>query len=198
YLFGAVFWFPWLYTVANLLLLYEPVRGVVQASVNWWYGHNVLGLWFTPIGLAAAYYLIPKVIGRPIYSYYLSIIGFWALALFYSWAGAHHLIGGPLPAWLITVSVVGSVMMFIPVGVVALNHHMTMVGHFDALRYSPTLRFVVLGAMSYTAVSVQGSFEALRTMNEVVHFTHYTIAHAHLGLYAFFTMIMFGSMYYIV
>lgn len=198
YLIGAVFWFPWLYTAANLLMLYTPVSGVVQASVNWWYAHNLLGLWLTPIGLGAAYYLLPKVLGRPIYSYHMSLLGFWSLALFYNWAGVHHLIGGPLPAWLITLSIVGSVMMLIPVITVAINHHMTMVGNFRQLRYSPTLRFIVFGAMSYTAVSVQGSLQSLRTVNEVTHFTHYTVAHAHLGVYAFFTMIMFGSIYYIV
>lgn len=198
YLFGAVFWFPWLYMAANALIVLFPLTGVLQATVNWWFAHNVLGLWLTPIGLAAAYYLIPKVLGRPIHSYYLSIIGFWALAFFYNSAGIHHLIGGPVPAWLITYSIVASVMMFIPVGTVAINHHMTMVGSFNILRYSPTLRFIVFGAMSYTAVSVQGSLQSLRTINEVTHFTHYTVAHAHLGIYAFFTMIMFGSMYYIV
>ncbi len=198
YLFGAAFWFPWLYVTANLLILFVAVRGVLQPAVNWWFAHNVLGLWLTPIGVAAAYYLIPKVLGRPIYSYYLSIIGFWALAFFYNSAGIHHLIGGPMPAWMITYSIVASVMMLIPVGTVAINHHMTMLGRFRALRYSPTLRFIVFGAMSYTAVSVQGSLQSLRTINEVTHFTHYTVAHAHLGVYAFFTMTMFGSMYYIV
>ncbi len=198
YLFGAAFWFPWLYITANLLILLFPLTGVLQPTVNWWFAHNVLGLWLTPIGLAAAYYLIPKVLGRPIHSYYLSIIGFWALAFFYNSAGIHHLIGGPVPAWMITYSIVASMMMFIPVGTVALNHHMTMVGRFRALKYSPTLRFIVFGAMSYTAVSIQGSLQSLRTINEVTHFTHYTIAHAHLGVYAFFSMTMFGSMYYIV
>ncbi len=198
YLFGAIFWFPWLYTAANLLMIYEPIRGVTSSTVNWWYGHNVLGLWFTPIGVGAVYYLLPKVLGRPIYSYYLSILGFWALALFYNWNGAHHLIGGPLPAWLITVSIVASAMMMMPVGAVALNHHMTLVGHFALLKYSPTLRFIIFGAMSYTLVSVQGALQALRTVNEVTHFTHYTIAHSHLGMYAFFTMVMFGCIYYIM
>lgn len=198
YLFAALFWFPWLYATVQLLLLFMPVKGVTQASINWWFGHNVLGLWFTPIGVASAYYLIPKVIGRPIHSYHLSILGFWTLALFYNWAGAHHLMSGPIPAWLITVSTVGSMMMIIPVATVALNHHMTMRHHFRMLAYSPTLRFVVFGAMCYTAVSLQGSLMSLRVLNEPMHFTHHTIAHAHLGLYAFFTMIMFGSMYYII
>ncbi len=198
YMFGALFWFPWLYATVQVLLLLVPVKGVPQAAINWWFGHNVLGLWFTPIGLATAYYLIPKVIGRPIYSYYLSIMGFWTLAAFYNWAGIHHLISGPVPAWLVTVSTVGSMMMIIPVATVAVNHHMTMRGSFHLLRYSPTLRFVVFGSMAYTIVSLQGAFMALRVYNEPFHFTHHTIGHAHLGVYAFFTMIMFGAIYYIV
>ncbi len=198
YIFAALFWLPWLYTTAQLMIFLIPTAGVVQATTNWWFAHNVLGLWLTPIGLGTAYYIIPKVIGRPIYSYYLSILGFWSLALFYSWAGMHHLIGGPVPAWLVTASTVGSVMMFIPVIAVAVNHHLTMLGHFRHLRYSPSLRFVVFGAVAYTFVSFQGSIEALRDFNQVVHFTHYTVGHAHVGAYAFFSMVMFGAMYYIV
>lgn len=197
YLFGAVLWFPFLYVIANAFIHGGLATGVVQASVNWWFAHNVLGLWFTPIGLAAVYYLLPKVLGRPIHSYYLSLIGFWTLALFYNWAGTHHLVGGPIPAWLVTVGIVGSVMMFIPVTAVAINHHLTTRGHFARLKVSPTLRFIVFGAMSYTIVSYQGSLQALRWFNEITHFTHYTVAHAHFGVYAFFSMIMFGSIYYI-
>lgn len=198
YIIGAVVWMPALYVIATILCVYLPAKGVIQSTVNWWYAHNVLGLWMTPIGIGAAYYLIPKVIGRPVHSYRLSLIGFWTLALFYSWAGMHHLIGGPIPAWLITASTMASIMMFIPVIAVAINHHLTMRGHFKELRYSPTLRFVVFGAMAYTAVSFQGSIEALRSFNVLVHFTHYTVAHAHLGLYGFFTMTMFGAGYYII
>jgi len=198
YLFGAIFWFPFLYIAGNLMIHTGGVQGIALGTANWWFAHNVLGIWFTPISLAAAYYFIPKVIGRPIHSYYLSLLGFWTLAIFYNWAGTHHLIGGPLPIWIQTVGIVASMMMFIPVITVAINHHMTMVGHFEKLRYSPTLRFIVLGAMSYTLVSVQGSLTALRTVNETTHFTHYTIAHAHLGMYAFVTMILFGSIYYIM
>jgi cytochrome c oxidase cbb3-type subunit 1 len=198
YLLAALFWFPGLYAVANIMLVVHPMGGTVGAAVNWWYAHNVLGLWFTPIGLAAIYYFIPKVIGRPIHSYSLSVLGFWSLALFYNWAGVHHLIGGPMPAWLLTVGIVASVMMIIPVVTVAINQHLTMVGHFRQLKYSPTLRFMVFGAMSYTVVSLQGSSMAIRSLNEVTHFTHYTIAHAHMGVYAFFTMVLFGSIYYIM
>jgi cytochrome c oxidase cbb3-type subunit 1 len=198
YLLAAFLWFPWLYATANVLLIWQPVQGSVVGAVNWWYGHNILGLWFTPIGLASAYYMIPKVIGRPIHSYYLSILGFWSLALFYSWNGMHHLIGGPFPAWMVSASVVASVMMFIPVIAVAINHHLTMRGHFHYLKWSPTLRFTVFGAMTYTVVSFQGSLMAIPSLNNLTHFTDYTVGHAHLGLYGFFTMTMFGAMYYIV
>lgn len=193
YIVASVVWFPILYVVANLPIY----SGVTHGAVNWWYGHNALAVWFTPIGLALAYYFIPKTIGRPVYSYYLSLLGFWTFALFYNWNGIHHLIGGPVPNWLQTISIIASVLMVIPVLAVAVNHHLTTYGHFKLLRDNLTLRFVVFGAMSYTAVSFQGSAEALRTMQETVHFTHYTIGHAHMGVYAFLTMILFGAMYYI-
>ncbi|CAG9232948.1 cbb3-type cytochrome c oxidase subunit I [Burkholderia vietnamiensis] len=193
YLAAALLWFPILYVVAKVPGVHF---GVEQAIVNWWFAHNVLGLWLTPIGLAAAYYFIAKVLGRPIYSYALSLVGFWALAMFYSQAGIHHLLGGPVPQWLQSVSVVQSVMMIVPVLAVGVNHHMTVAGQFRALKHSPTLRFVVLGAALYTLVSLQGSLEALPFFNRLVHFTQYKVAHAHLGLYGFFSMIMFGSIYF--
>lgn len=198
YVMAAFIWLPVMYFTAHGLLVLSPVQAPAQPPINWWYAHNALGLWFTPIGLAAAYYLIPKIIGKPIHSYYLSAIGFWSLAFFYAWNGMHHLIGGPFPAFLVTASVVASVMMFIPVITVAINHHMTMKGNFAALRYSPTLRFVVFGAMAYTLVSIQGSTMAIREINQVSHFTHYTIAHAHLGAYGFASMVYFGAIYYIM
>ncbi len=198
YILAAVFWFPWLYLVAVFMIFWSPATGVVQPIVNWWFGHNTLGLWFTPVAVGTAYYIIPKIIGRPIHSYYLSITGFWALALFYAWAGMHHLIGGPIPAWLASASTVGSMMMFIPVIAVAINHHMTMLGHFHRLKYSPALRFTVFGAIAYTCVSFQGSIMALKDVSETAHFTHYIVAHAHLGAYGFVTMIYFGLFYYMI
>lgn len=193
YIIGALVWFPIIFTVGNW-----PFTGVESAAANWFYAHNALGLWLTAICLGAVYYFIPKVLGRPIYSYQLSLLGFWGLAFFYALNGMHHLIGGPLPTWMITTSIVASVLMIIPVLAVAVNHHLTMVGRFRALRYSPTLRFVVLGAIAYTAVSLQGMFTALRDVNRLTHFTHWTIAHAHVGVYSFVTFVLFGSMYYIL
>lgn len=194
YIGAALLWFPWLFLIANWP---GAFHGVSQAVVNWWFAHNVLGLWITPFSLGAAYYFIPKILGRPIHSYQLSLLGFWSLALFYSQAGVHHLIGGPVPNWLVAVSVVHSVAMVIPVIAVAINHHMTMKGHFPRLLDSPTLRFVVTGSVLYTVVSLQGCLEALPSFNRLVHFTHYTVAHAHLGVYGFASMILFGSVYFI-
>lgn len=198
YLLAALFWFPWLYSIAQIMLIFAPARGTVQSLVNWWFAHNVLGLWFTPIGLAAIYYFLPKVLGKPIHSYYLSVLGFWSLALFYNWAGVHHLIGGPVPAWVISAGVVASLMMVVPVVVTGVNHHLTMIGSFGQLRTSPTLRFMVFGGVSYTLTSLIGSGMAVRSFNEIAHFTHFTVAHAHHGMYAFFTMVMFGAIYYMM
>ncbi len=195
YLGAAFLWFPILFLVANLPWMHF---GVEHATVNWWFAHNVLGLWLTPLGLAMAYYFIPKVLGRPIFSYGLSLIGFWSLALFYSQVGLHHLIGGPVPTWLITISIVHSIMMFVPVAAVAVNHHWSMVGRFSTLRYSPTLRFVVLGAMMYTLTSFEGSLEALRSINRITHFTHFTVAHAHFGVYGFVSFELFGALYFLL
>ncbi|MGF1452241.1 MAG: cbb3-type cytochrome c oxidase subunit I [Opitutales bacterium] len=198
YFLAALFWFPWLYTIAQMIILWFPARGTIQAVTNWWFAHNVLGLWLTPMALGAIYYLLPKVIGRPIYSYYLSILGFWTLALFYNWAGLHHLIGGPVPVWMTSVGTVASVMMVIPVVVTAINHHMTAAGNARAVWASPTLRFIVFGGLNYTAVSLAGSAMALREVNEISHFTQLTVGHAHQGVYAFFTAVMFGGIYFML
>jgi len=195
YMGCALFWFPVLFLVANIPYLHG---GVEQATMNWWFGHNVLGLFYTPLALASVYYFLPKVIGRPVQSYNLSLLGFWGLAFFYGQVGGHHLIGGPVPAWLITLSIVQSVMMIVPVVAFTVNQYQTLKGQLAALRYSPTLRFIGLGGLMYTASSLQGSFEALRSINVVTHFTHYTVAHAHLGLYGFVTLVFFGSIYFIV
>jgi cytochrome c oxidase cbb3-type subunit 1 len=195
YFLGALAWFPILYVIANLPGVH---MGVQQATVNWWFAHNVLGLWLTPLGVGVAYYLIPKIIGKPIYSYSLSLLGFWGLALFYSQVGIHHLIGAPVPTWLVTLSIVHSVMMFVPVIAVAVNQHTTVARNLWAFKQSIALRFVAIGALMYTLSSFQGSIEALRPVNSITHFTHYTVGHAHLGAYAFTTMVLFGAFYYML
>lgn len=195
YMACALFWFPVLFLIANIPGLHH---GVEQATMNWWFGHNVLGLFYTPLALASVYYFLPKVIGQPIQSYNLSLLGFWGLAFFYGQVGGHHLIGGPVPEWLITLSIVQSMMMVIPVLSFTVNQYQTLNGRLSALRWSPTLRFIGFGGLMYTASSIQGSFEALRSVNVVAHFTHYTVGHAHLGLYGFVSMVFFGGIYFIV
>ncbi len=195
YFLAGLAWFPMLFFIANIPGIYS---GAQQATVNWWFAHNVLGLWLTPLGVGTAYYLIPKIIGKPIFSYSVSLLGFWGLALFYSQVGIHHLIGGPVPTWVVTLSVVHSVMMFIPVIAVALNQHVTVLQNLWAFKQSMALRFVWTGALMYTAASFQGSLEAVRSINSITHFTHYTVGHAHLGAYAFVSVVMFGAFYYML
>ncbi len=195
YMGCALFWLPVLFIVANVPGLHH---GVEQATMNWWFGHNVLGLFYTPLALASVYYFLPKVIGRPVQSYNLSLLGFWGLAFFYGQVGGHHLIGGPVPAWLVTLSIVQSLMMIVPVVAFTVNQYQTLEGRLAALRYSPTLRFIGVGGLMYTASSVQGSLEALRSVNVVTHFTHYTVAHAHLGLYGFVSFVFFGAIYFVM
>ena len=193
YMACGLFWLPVLYIVAKIPGLHG---GVQQAAMNWWFGHNVLGLFYTPLALASIYYFLPKIIGRPIQSYNLSLLGFWGLAFFYGQVGGHHLVGGPVPEWMITLSIVQSMMMIIPVAAFTVNQYQTLQGRLSALRFSPTLRFIGVGGLMYTASSVQGSFEALRSVNAVTHFTHYTVAHAHLGLYGFVSFVFFGAIYF--
>jgi cytochrome c oxidase cbb3-type subunit 1 len=198
YLLAAFLWFPWMYLAAQTMLFIAPVQGVMQAAVNWWYANNLLFLWFGALGLGTAYYMIPKVIGRPVYSYHLAAIGFWTYAFFASWTGMQRLVDGPFPAWMITVSIAAMILAIIPVATVGLNHHMTMRGHFALMRYSPTLRFTVFGAISYTVFSGLGVVISLRSFARFLQFSEASVAWSHLGLYAFYSMVMFGSMYYIV
>jgi cytochrome c oxidase cbb3-type subunit 1 len=195
YMVAAMLWVALLFLVGKMPGVHT---GVQQATTNWWYGHNVLGLWFTPIAVGAIYYFLPKIIGRPVRSYNLSLLGFWTLAFFYGQVGGHHLIGGPVPGWLITLSIVQSMMMIIPVVAFSINMGTTMRGRMHLGIYSPTLRFMMFGGLIYLVSSVQGSFEALRSVNAVTHFTHYTVGHAHLGAYAFVTMVLFGAIYFMM
>ena len=195
YFVAALLWIAVLFLVGNLAGVHT---GVQQATTNWWYGHNALGLWFTPVAVGAVYYFLPKIIGRPVVSYNLSLFGFWTLAFFYGQVGGHHLIGGPVPGWLTTLSIVQSVMMVIPVIAFAVNMRGTLKGQMHLAKYSPTLRFMMFGGLMYFASSVQGSLESLRSINAVTHFTHFTVAHAHLGMYAFVTMVFFGAIYFMM
>jgi len=198
YIFAAFLWFPWIYATANILLIWQPAPGPAQPAINWWFAQNLISLWFVPMGLASAYYMIPKVLGRPLYSNSLAMLGFWSLAIVSVWSGAQHLIGGPIPTWMVSLSAAAGIMTCIPIIAVAANFHMTMSGHFDTLRWSPTLRFTVFGAIAYSLTGLQGILMAIPSVNALTHFTDFTTGHAHLGLYGFFSMVMFGGMYFIV
>lgn len=195
YHIAALLWITTLFIVGKLPGVHF---GVQQATMNWWYGHNVLGLWFTPVAVGAIYYFLPKIIARPIRSYNLSILGFWTLAFFYAQVGGHHLVGGPVPGWLVTLSIVQSMMMIVPVLAFSINMALTMRGRMRLALYSPTLRFMMFGGLMYMLSSLQGSFEALRSVQQVAHFTHFTVAHAHLGAYGFVTMVLFGAIYFMM
>jgi cytochrome c oxidase cbb3-type subunit I len=198
YLLGAFLWFAWMYATANLALDIAPAPGAAQPAINWWYVGSLVDLWLTPIALAAAYYLIPKIVGRPIYSYKLALLGFWGLALFGGWTGITHLIGGPFPAWMITASIVAKVLMLIPVLAIAANFHLTMKGDFGGLREKLALRFVVTGAVVYTVYCFEGSVISARSIAQFTQFTFVTVIHRQLGLFGFYSMILFGAVYYIL
>ena len=170
--------------------------GSNDANVNWFYGHSIVGLVATPGGIALAYYFIPKSANAPLYSHKLSIIGFWTLGAIYFWVGAHHLIYGPIPYWLQTVATVFSFLLFIPVAAAVINFLGTARGEWHQLRDNVVFKFFMAGVVMYALVSVQGSFEALRPVQAVAHFTDYTVGHAHLALFGFATLFGFGAALY--
>jgi cytochrome c oxidase cbb3-type subunit I len=198
YLFGAFLWFAWMYATANIALGIAPAPGAAQPAINWWYVGSLVDLWFTPIALAIAYYLIPKIVGRPIYSEKLALLGFWGLALFGGWTGLTYLIGGPLPAWMVTASIVAKVLMLIPVLATAVNFHRTLKGRAGVSRGNLALRFVVTGAVIYTAYSFVGTIISARSIAEFTQFTLVALVHRQVGLFGFYSMILFGALYYIV
>lgn len=198
YILGALFWFPWIYVTAQIFLFVDPARGVVQSLTNLWYAHNLIGLWLIPTGLSAAYYLIPKILGRPIHSYYFATLGFWSLALFTGWGGMRHIVGGPAPAWMATVGIVASMAMVLPIVILAVNHHLTIIGRFEKVAASPALRFVVFGTVSFTLAGLIGCVMSLRSVGEVSQFTLMGVGHVHHWIYAFFSMIMFGAIYFMM
>lgn len=172
--------------------------GLDDAVWNWFYGHNVFGLYITTGGIAIAYYLVPKLSRRPLYSHLMSLIGFWSIALLYTNTGMHHLLQAPIPNWLKVISIIGSIALFIPVFTFNTNLFMTMRGHWGLMLENIPLRFVLTGAFFYLAVSFQGSIQSLMSVNRFVHFTQWTVAHAHLALLGAFGFIASGAMLYMV
>ena len=199
YVMGTLVWFPIVYAIGNVI--WNPptgsITGLNDAVWGWFYGHNVLGLWFTTGTVALLYYIIPKEIKQPLYGYTLALIAFWGLAFFYTAVGTHHILQSPVPEWLKTIAVLTSMGMQIPVLAFTINIFMTMRGSWRAMYYSIPLRFAVTGAVFYMLVSLQGSLQALRGFNAFVHFTNWSVAHAHLALLGFVAFSLFGAVYYI-
>jgi cbb3-type cytochrome c oxidase subunit I len=200
YIIGTVMWFPMLYFIGNVM--WNPptgaLTGINDSIFNWFYGHNVLGLWFTTGLLAVIYYIIPRETSTPLYSHFLSLIAFWGIAFFYTGVGAHHLLWAPIPYWLKTIAVAESFGMVIPVLAFMFNILLTMRGNWSRLRSSVPLLYVVTGWAAYVLVSFQGSNEALRSVNELTHFTQYVPGHAHLALLFFAASTLIGGIYYVL
>jgi len=200
YIMGSLIWFPIVFAIGNVI--WAPPAGALMglndAIWAWFYGHNILGLWFTTGAVPIIYYIMPKEIKKPLYGYTLALIAFWFLAFFYTAVGTHHILQAPVPEWLKTVSVITSVGLIIPVSAFIINIFMTMRGSWRAMYYSVPLRFVISGAALYLLVSFQGSMQALRTVNQFIHFTNWSVAHAHLALLGFVGFTVWGSIYYVV
>ncbi|MEO0453913.1 MAG: cbb3-type cytochrome c oxidase subunit I [Verrucomicrobiota bacterium] len=198
YIAAAIFWFPAIYLATNLMLSIRPVSGVMTAVVNSWFKQGLVGLWFVPIGLGIAYYMIPKVTGQRIHSYYLAAVGFWSLAFLAPWNAGNFLIGSPLPAWIQTAGISSTILMMIPAGLVSYNFFKTIQFAPSTAGASPTLRFVLFGAAAYMAGSAILALTSLRSISLISQFSVYSIGHFNLMFYAFFTMMAFGAMYFIM
>ena len=198
YLMAALLWFPWSFTLAHAARLLPNVTGVMQGLVAAWASQNFLSVWLTAIGLAAAYYLIPKVVNRPVHSYNLAAYGFWSFILFTGLTGAVRLSGGPIPAWVVTLSIAANILLLIQIVTVTTNLVLTMRGQYHMVYHSPTIRFTFFGAIAFTVASSLNLFASLRSVDKIVHFTQFQNAETQLIIYSFFSMVIFGAIYYIL
>lgn len=196
YLFGAAFWFPWIYSVAQVMLFRAPVRGVLQAVVEAWYVHNLYGLWFLPAALAAIYYFLPKLLGRPIKGYYLAPLAFWWFVASTALAGGARLVGAPVPVWIPTLGTVANMALVLPVFVVALNVFGTVSGRFGAATGSLTLRFILLAVAGFLLNAVLNLLLSLHGFAEVAQFTLLGTLRDWSALYLAFSTAMFGAAYF--
>jgi cbb3-type cytochrome c oxidase subunit I len=200
YISGTLIWMPLLYFIGNVI--WNPptgaLTGINDSIFNWFYGHNVLGLWFTTGLLPVIYYVVPKETRTPLYSHFLSLIAFWGIIFFYTGVGAHHLLWAPIPYWLKTIAVAESIGMILPVVAFMTNIFLTMRGNWNRFFSSIPLRYVVTGWAAYVLVSYQGSHQALRGINLLTHFTQYVPGHAHLALLFFSASVVMGGMYHAI
>lgn len=200
YVFGALIFTFFSYLFGNAV--WEPetgsLWGIPDAILAWFYGHNILGFFFTPLSVAVAYYVIPVVSQRPLYSHTLSLVGFWSLLLLYSHIGTHHLIQAPVPTWLKVVAITGSVGMLIPVMTVLVNLWLTMRGRVEVIHRDLGGKFVFAGTVWYLFTCLQGPLQSLPYIQRVTHFTNWVVAHAHMGVLGFAGLTALGGIYFIL
>ncbi len=177
---------------------YSVFSGVQDALTQWWYGHNAVGFFLTAGFLGMMYYFVPKQVNRPVYSYRLSIIHFWALTFLYIWAGPHHLHYTALPDWAQTLGMVFSIMLWMPSWGGMINGLMTLSGAWDKLRTDPIVRMMVIAIAFYGMSTFEGPLMSIKSVNSLSHYTDWTIGHVHSGALGWNGMITFGAIYYLV
>ena len=206
YLLAALFWFPWIYSAANYLLVLDPVRGTMQAAVNGWFTGNFAGLWLTPLGLAGIFYFVPRQSGQPLHSRELAAYGFWTLAFFANFSGLTGLIGGPVPRWMPAVSTAANVCLLVAVISNVLNWHLTCRAacaactgsDHDAWKKDSVLCFVLFGALAYLVHGVVSALMSVPQVASITNFTYAIVARNNLLLHGFVGMVLFGCLYYII
>ncbi|MDZ4811316.1 MAG: cytochrome-c oxidase, cbb3-type subunit I [Pseudomonadota bacterium] len=174
---------------------YSAYTGAVDAMVQWWYGHNAVGFFLTTAFLGMMYYFVPKQAERPIYSYRLSVVHFWALISIYMWAGPHHLHYTALPDWAQSLGVVFSIILLAPSWGGMINGMMTMNGAWDKLRTDPILKFMIVSLSFYGMSTFEGPMMSIKTVNALSHYTDWTVGHVHSGALGWVAMITVGCIY---
>lgn len=177
---------------------YGIFSGVQDAMVQWWYGHSMVGFFLTAGFIGIMYYFVPKQAERPIWSYRLSIVHFWALIFLYIWAGPHHLHYSALPDWTQTLGVAFSIMLWMPSWGGMINGIMTLSGAWDKVRTDPILRFLIVAVAFYGMATFEGPMMALKSVNSLSHFTDWTVGHVHSGALGWVGFITFGAIYHMV
>jgi len=182
----------------SFLKSYSIFAGVQDALVQWWYGHNAVAFFLTTPYLGLMYYFVPKAANRPVYSYKLSIIHFWALIFLYIWAGPHHLLYTSLPDWAQSLGVVFSIMLIAPSWGGMINGLLTLRGAWDKVRESVVLKFMVVAVTAYGMSTFEGPMLSIKSVNAISHFTDWTIAHVHIGAMGWNGMLTFGILYWLI
>lgn len=182
----------------HILKSYSAYSGVQDAMVQWWYGHNAVGFFLTAGFLGIMYYFIPKQAERPVYSYRLSVVHFWAIAFTYIWAGPHHLHYTALPDWAQSLGMVFSLILLAPSWGGMINGIMTLSGAWEKLRTDPILKFLIVSVSFYGMSTFEGPMMAIKTVNALSHYTDWTVGHVHSGALGWVAFISIGAMYFLI